>query len=353
MPKSAPLVLLLSWVFAACGGSSDSPLRVGSEGEGGAAARAGSGGSFGAPVGGGTAGAAGTGSSLNSLSVRIEDLEEMAIEIVTVSCAGECASVRAVARGGNPPYTFAWSDGMVDAERELCPTASTSYEVTATDTPIASDEFGYVGSSKTALVTANVLECDPDGSVPDDATVAMPTDCIDLEHAAPDEVPPWTKCGPSPDLSDPLTGVPLLHCEVGPAEWIPTHVNLASYEGAPTPQESLSGKLCEPLRAGSTTPLSLSFPGSSSGDGGFSDALERTSVYLELWGGSEQCGQDELLLTVPMRALTETRVPLCATVTAERDHTHLRAILRLDGPPLELAWSCLSVSFGDLDNACP
>jgi hypothetical protein len=87
----------------------------------------------------------------------------MTIEIVTLACAGDCADIEAVARGGNPPYAFAWEDGSTDPKRHVCLDDSATLTVDASDTAIKTEEFSYPGSTVSADVTATVLDCSDAG----------------------------------------------------------------------------------------------------------------------------------------------------------------------------------------------
>jgi hypothetical protein len=85
----------------------------------------------------------------------------VAVKLITLSCAGDCATVQAVGTGGHPPYTYAWEDGSTDAVRRVCPTADTGYSVKVTDTG-ESGEVSRPPQTAKASVTADVLAC-PDG----------------------------------------------------------------------------------------------------------------------------------------------------------------------------------------------
>ena len=104
-----------------------------------------------------------------ALAADIENREGVALDVVTVACAGECFEVVAVARGGYPPYSYPWEDGSTSAVRRLCPDASQAFEVKATDRGYESEEFKRASETVTAAVTAEVLAC-PDAGVPDAAT---------------------------------------------------------------------------------------------------------------------------------------------------------------------------------------
>jgi hypothetical protein len=83
------------------------------------------------------------------------------VKFITLSCSDDCAEVEAVGTGGYPPYTFAWDDGSTSATRKVCPTSSTSYRVTVTDTG-TSGEFSRGPETVQVSLPANVIAC-PDG----------------------------------------------------------------------------------------------------------------------------------------------------------------------------------------------
>ncbi len=155
-------ILLLS---TAC--SASPSINVGSERD---AAVAGSGGAAGASGFGGVGGFGGD----NALTAKVtEPPSEMAIEVVVIGCAGECKQVLAIASGGNDPYTFAWSDGVTTAARQICATDDATFTVQVTDTAVNGDEFTYDAHTVdahtvSAAVTAAVLQCN-DAGVPVDA----------------------------------------------------------------------------------------------------------------------------------------------------------------------------------------
>lgn len=108
----------------------------------------------------------------NALTVEVQDGDGMTIEIVTLACAGDCADIAAVARGGRPPYTYAWEDGSRDPERRVCLDASSTLRVSATDTAIEAEELSYEAQTASTDVTATVLDCNDaglsDGGIPVD-----------------------------------------------------------------------------------------------------------------------------------------------------------------------------------------
>jgi SprB repeat len=105
--------------------------------------------------------------SAEPLDAYIQE-NEVQISIVTVSCAGECATVQAVATGGNPPYTFSWDDGSTSTVRTVCPAANTHYSVKATDTA-TTGEVPRPAQSVQVPLEANVLRCPDGGGAVEDA----------------------------------------------------------------------------------------------------------------------------------------------------------------------------------------
>lgn len=189
-PRSAPLfvcgLLCVLLCVQACGadpaGGGRRPGGTGGAGEagggpsgqGGLSGASGVGGLVAGASGGaatsGASGGAGTGATGEGLTVHIEDDAQLAIEIVTVSCPGECVEVRAVARGGQPAYHFEWEDGSTSETRTLCPEESSTHEVTVTDTGRDGEEFGREMQTAKASVDTRVLECpieEPPVTTPD------------------------------------------------------------------------------------------------------------------------------------------------------------------------------------------
>ncbi len=112
------------------------------------------------PVGSDDAGGAFTGDDArvsSSFDAHIER-NHIAVKIVTLSCAGDCASVEAVATGGQPPYTFRWDDGSTSPSRTVCPKADTSYHVGVSDTG-STGEFARTAETIVVPLTADVIGC--------------------------------------------------------------------------------------------------------------------------------------------------------------------------------------------------
>ncbi len=148
-----PWLLSAALLCLAC--SASPSINVGNEADGSVA------GSGGASGFGGVGGIAGGDDTLTA-SVT-EPPSEVAIDVITISCAGECKHVLAIASGGNEPYTFRWSDGVATAAREICADADTTFSVTVTDTAFQRPDLDYEAQQVSASVRAQVLTCPSDG----------------------------------------------------------------------------------------------------------------------------------------------------------------------------------------------
>lgn len=179
--------IVLCAVFAGACGSKESPGTVGEVG------------TYDPDASGSFAG--GDGSTSGPLEASIEQ-DHVVVTFVTLSCAGECAAVQAVASGGHPPYTYAWDDGTTSASRQVCPTASTSYGVQVTDTG-STGEFARPAETVHVPLTADVLAC-PDGGVVTDASSDSSCSPVTLGSA------PASCAAPTGGQIDSLATVPLV-----------------------------------------------------------------------------------------------------------------------------------------------
>jgi hypothetical protein len=132
----------------------------------------------------------GDASAPTAFDAHIEE-KNVTVTFVTLSCANACATVKAVASGGDPPYTFSWDDGSTSATRQVCPASSTVYSVKATDTGSAG-EFPRPAATVQVPLTANVLAC-PDGGLVDGGPGDGTSDCVDILTVTP---PSGTVSGP-------------------------------------------------------------------------------------------------------------------------------------------------------------
>jgi hypothetical protein len=113
---------------------------------------------------GGNAGTFGDDGGATALAASIEE-NGAPIAAVTLGCAGACADLQAVARGGHPPYSFVWEDGSTGATRHVCAAADATYRVKATDTG-TSGELARAPETVEASLAATVVDCSGDAGVP-------------------------------------------------------------------------------------------------------------------------------------------------------------------------------------------
>jgi hypothetical protein len=129
-------------------------------GSGGSSGVAGEVGTY--PPESGLFGGPGDAGGLGALDAHIEE-NRIAVTFVTLSCTEGCATVNAVGTGGYPPYTFKWDDGSTNATRQVCPTASTNYDVKVTDTG-RSGELARSAESVDVPLSAKVIACPDSGA---------------------------------------------------------------------------------------------------------------------------------------------------------------------------------------------
>jgi hypothetical protein len=106
----------------------------------------------------------------DALTVRVEDIAGLTTDVVTLACAGDCAEVAAVARGGNPPLPVRVGGRSAERRAHGVPRRVHYAAVSVTDTAIENDEFPYRAHGATAELTARVLAC-ADAGARDDSSV--------------------------------------------------------------------------------------------------------------------------------------------------------------------------------------
>ncbi|MGH7434071.1 MAG: hypothetical protein ACRENE_00180 [Polyangiaceae bacterium] len=139
-------------------------------------------------AGPGSFGPIGEAGSAAHLAAHVEQ-NHMTVTFVTLTCADRCADVEAVATGGNPPYTFAWDDGSKGAAKHVCPTSTTSYAVTVTDSA-TTGELARPAQTVQVPLTADVIAC-PDGGAADSGTSACDS-ISDVSPAGANPDGPWS-----------------------------------------------------------------------------------------------------------------------------------------------------------------
>jgi hypothetical protein len=266
-------VMVLSAVPFGCSASSGSArLSLGNDGAGGAAsnARLGAGGSF---LVTGDAGLS------RGLSAHVESPPGVTVTFVTLTCSTECTNVQAVATGGFEPYTFAWEDGSTNPVRRLCPTSTSTFTVSVTDTGSNSKEFTRAPQTVSAPVTARVLECTgADAAVPPTGTGG--TGAADAGTGAP------RMC----------TSIPL------------TNGTCANAEGIISP---ITG---EALVAGVRQGFRLS---------GNASYIAGQPWHYEIWGSKDGCSLDEQLDAFQLPPSGPADLRWCGASTASFDHVVL------------------------------
>ncbi|MGH7438016.1 MAG: hypothetical protein ACRENE_20230 [Polyangiaceae bacterium] len=261
------------------------------------------------------------------------------VKLVTLSCSGDCATVEAVGVGGNPPYTFSWSDGFTAATRSVCPTSTTSYSVTVTDTG-GGGELGRPAETAKASVRADVLSC-PDGGAPDGdgpdgrGAVGSGVDGGQVDGGAPDgsgplcianpsfegtakaegiDTPPWANC-----TSSGLDTATIDPTMPGSAQTLPasdgsTYLELsATYTFGNGVAGIITAPLCSTLRAGTSYSFRVDLANSN--------GVGSTPTSLQILGGNQSCDAEEILWTSPVAGTTWST--FCATLTPTHDWSFL------------------------------
>ena len=85
--------------------------------------------------------------------------DALAVDLVPLRCSASCLEVRAVAKGGNPPYHYLWQDGSADATRSLCPADGADWSVVVTDTALTNSEFAHAMLTTRAILPPELLHC--------------------------------------------------------------------------------------------------------------------------------------------------------------------------------------------------
>jgi hypothetical protein len=317
MTRIHTLLGALAICCACSADGADRRLRVGTEGAGDDGH---GGGGFGGSGPGRDGGVTGT---WQALSVHVEDIDAMTIEVITLACAGDCAEVEAVASGGNPPYAFEWEDGSTRATRRVCLDADATVSVSATDTAVDADEFHYDAHSVTAELSARVLDCADGG----DRDAGQGAGCLENPSfegpVTPDqfsafEAPPWNAC---------YAGGFITYSAIADANLWPgqpwsfpdasdgaTYLALGQQGGF---VGTASQTLCEPLPAGETLFLRVDLAK------GVSEAPspEATGQVMQLLGGDSECSESTVLWTSP--ELTAAWTTHCVSITPSADITTL------------------------------
>jgi hypothetical protein len=312
--RSTTILAFLSALLLACSPGSDRRLRVGEEpGATGGTGHAGIGGS-GPRRDGGVTG------TWEALTVRVEDIEGMTIELVTLECAGDSAEIEAVAHGGNPPYTFEWDDGSTASRRLVCLAADATLTVSGTDTAIDTDEFQYTAQTASTDVTATVLDCSDAGTTTpppetceSGALIANPSfEGVEQTNVsgADFDAPPWQPCDITPDVTGEGDAA-------GTGGQLPSDGNTYIYLGVASfiGSESIGQRLCTPLRAGTTHHFTIDL---------MATVPFAPGAALKVFGGATACAHDALLATSATVMPSSVWSTVCLTLTPQADHAFIK-----------------------------
>jgi len=305
------VLALVSGLTLACGSDGPRGLRVGMNGP-----DAGSSGSGAGGIDNPSGGTSGTiVDSEQALAVEIQH-EALAVELVTLRCAGECAEVEAVASGGHKPYAFAWDDGPTAATRMLCPEQTTAFGVAVTDTGFETEEFTYRAKTERAEVTARVLECSDGGTPLPEACIENPSleGVVTAGQLEAFDAPGWNACyagGIAYAAIGNATLWPFQNWTFPDASDGETYLALGQ-------QLAFAGRasqtLCEPLEAGATRSFVIDLSRATTTDAG-----ESLDQVLEILGGSTECAEETVLWTSPQ--LTVDWQTHCVTLRPEQTVT--------------------------------
>lgn len=263
--------------------------------------------------------------SSRALEVHVENANRVVVEIVTLSCAGECADVVAVARGGYSPYTYVWDDGVTGAARRLCPTSTRAFTVSVTDAGKQSPEFSRSPETRSATVTAEVLGCagpradaGPSAGAPGLCLLNPSFEgTVTPNQYSPIDAPPWNSCYGGGLITYAAIGDPSLWPQ---QDWdFPAAADGRTYLALGV-QVVFAGRgsqaLCAPIPVGRAFSFLVQLAGASRGE----KAGEAPSQVIQVLGGAE-CYEDEVLWTSPQ--LTPTWMTYCVTVRPTRPMTSL------------------------------
>ena len=129
----------------------------------------------------------------------------------TTLCPGHCIALSATASGGRAPYSFKWDHGLASdgGPVTVCPSASTTYTVTATDSSgLSGGELSAATLTGTGKVTVMVAtDCMDAGPPVLDAACVSLADTFVTADGGANPTPPWSY-GWTPSLGGAFTLYP-------------------------------------------------------------------------------------------------------------------------------------------------
>jgi hypothetical protein len=259
----------------------------------------------------------------SGLDAHIEQ-NHVEVTVVTVGCAGACATVQAVGTGGNPPYSYAWEDGATDPIRKVCPGSDTAYAVKVTDTG-TSGELARPPQTARATVTADVIACPDGGSLLRDSGAAVPSaDACAGGIRNPSiegtpqpvvvglwDAPGWTQCpffgGYPAALGGATTSI------TGSMDPAPTNggsyavLQALNLDAGIVAIPGFGQTLCAPLAGNESFLLDAMWADANAGNP--AAAPPDADTRLRIFGGASACNETEPLWTSP--ALTKSWATYC------------------------------------------
>jgi hypothetical protein len=236
-----------------------------------------------------------------SLRAHVERPDGLRVSLLTLSCDGPCAEVVAVAEGGNPPYSFAWRDGVAGESRQLCAGEhETTFVVEVTDTAILDGEFGYEAQRTTADVRVDALSC-PDAGMPEPdcaGPIGNPSFEGTVTSGSEFEASYWQLCSRTPTISAPHTdGATSAYISDGPANG----------------PETIGQALCSPFRAGETIHILLDV---------WPQLLPGTIRFFA--SSTSPCDEDELIGETSLLSMASDFQTVCVPLRAQQDRDYLK-----------------------------
>ena len=102
-----------------------------------------------------------------------------------VLCPGQCADLVASASGGVAPYAYGWGQGLgATSSQHVCPAATTTYDVTATDSSGQAGELAKPSAAGSAQATVTVSASCSDSGGPSTTQGRRPSRCLRRWRAA-------------------------------------------------------------------------------------------------------------------------------------------------------------------------
>lgn len=238
----------------------------------------------------------------------------VSVSVEPVEC-GKCFELKANGTGGQPPYAFEWNDGMLRANRRICPDLR---DITVS--VVARDSSSTRSASQSVTLTSSSSAGCPEPPPP---TATTPPSLLCLDNPSFEGTPaanlgqpegfdakPWSVCT-SAGMPTPVPNTPDVANETIPQNIVEVPkakdgvTYLALGEG-----EQVSQPFCNTIDADASLSLQLDLSSINLVEGLTS---QKEKVFLEIWGGlSVDCSQRELLWASP--ALEYGWKTFCVTV---------------------------------------